>query len=255
MLMTRLYSTMSFPLAECRTPSCQYEFLVYFVLFISATSLCFKKIKILQSCHREILTNVLNMFLGPKSTMVVQVSGIEHVDRESMRIAIAKEDGAILSSGIVLNMVGESRGILQASFDTPSDKFKILLSGTSKGHQFQRVSRVGYEASDLALVVMNAGEEFTAPIAKASSKINVYVYNGGDSDTFTLSAAAKNSSVVAEADIVRIDKGKNTTVTFDLHPPKNAAWLVGKAATVTVEAIGQSSGKRYLTEVKMIWVR
>ena len=191
---------------------------------------------------------------GQKSTLVVQVSKVELVDRNSLRIGLTDETGAILQDGIIPNKAGGTAGILQASITTPRGKFKVLLSGTTKGHKFQRLSRTGFEATDLALVSIKGGEEYTASVSKARSEIKMYVYNGGSSDTFTLSSSTSLGYVSTNILDIKLNKGQNGTITVGLQPPRSSTSIVGKLATIVLTAIGKSSSKRFQSEVKMLWV-
>ena len=193
-------------------------------------------------------------FTGPKSTLALQLSGIEKVDHNSLRIGVINENGGIIQDGIIPNKMGESAGILQADISTPSGKFKISLSGTTKGQRFRRLSRSGFEATDLVMIGISAGKENTASVNKASTRIQVYVYNSGSSDTFALSASANLGKVDAKTSSIKLDKGHSSTASFDLRPPSNSASLIGKLVKVVVTAVGHSSSKKFQSEVKILWV-
>lgn len=199
---------------------------------------------------------ITNRFLiaGPKSTLIVQISENQLVDHTSLRIGLTDKDGQVIQDGIIPNNPGGAAGIVQASINTPSGQFKVLLSGTTKGHKFQRLSRTGFEALDIVMVSIKGGEEYTASASKASSKIELYVYNGGERDTFALSTSTSHGSVTTIINRLTLDKGQNSTISIDLRPPTHPASIVGKLATVTVIATGQSSLKKFQSEVKMLWV-
>ena len=187
-------------------------------------------------------------------TLVVQISETELLDLNSLRIGITDERGQVIEDNIIPNKTGEAKGILQASIRTPDRKFKVVLSGTSKGYIFHRLSRTSFEASDLAMVPIKGGDEYTASVRKASSNIMMYVYNGGNSDTFTLSTTTSLGSVSSSVSQLSLDKGQNSTLSIDLHPQSSPGSTIGKLATVTVTATGRSSSKRFQSEVKMLWV-
>ena len=200
------------------------------------------------------MINNIILTAGPKSTLVVQLSENQLVDHKSLRIGLTNEDGQVVQDDIILSNPGGAAGILQASINTPSGKFKVLLSGITQGHKFQRLSRTGFEASDMVMVPMKGGEDYTAAVSKASSKIEMYVYNGGDPDTFALSISTSHGSVATSSNRLTLDKGQNRTMSIDLRPPSRSASLVGKLATVTVIATGQRSSKKFQSEVKMLLV-
>jgi len=198
--------------------------------------------------------SLMNPLSGMRSTLVVQISETELLELNSLRIGISDERGQVIESNIIPNKTSEAKGILQASIKTPDRQFRVVLSGTSKGYTFQRLSRNSFEVSDLAMVPIKGGDEYTASVRKASSNIMMYVYNGGSSDTFTLSTTTSLGTVSSSVSQFRLDKGQNTTLSMDLHPQSNPGPTIGKLATVTITATGRSSSKRFQSEVKMLWV-
>ena len=193
-------------------------------------------------------------YAGPKSTVALQVSGMEHVEQSSLRIAVIAEDGSFIQRGVAPTVIGGS--ILHADINTPTKEFKILLSGRTQGYMFQRLSRSGFKASDVVLVAAKAGNEYTASVSKGRASIEAYLYNGGATGDFYLFATATDGRVTTRQARFELGEGKNSTVVFDVTPvgKSKSASLVGKALRVTITAVRWSSRERHPLEVAMIWV-
>ena len=189
---------------------------------------------------------------GPKSALALRISGIEHVEQSSLRIAVIAEGGSLIQGGVVPTVIDAS--ILHANINTPNKEFKILLSGKMQGYKFQRLSRSGFKASDVVLVTAKAGNEYTASVSKGRSSIEAYLYNGGATDHFYLFATASHGRITTINSRFVLGEGKNNTVVLDLIPPSESASLVGKEVRATLTSVRRTSGKRHLLEVKMMWV-
>eukprot|EP00795_Rhopilema_esculentum_P012478 gene12478-3161_t len=198
---------------------------------------------------------VSNPLAAPKSSMVLQVSGLDQVNRDSLRVSIVNEEGKTIKGNIGLSsIVGTMSGLL-AKFDTPEGKFKVLFSGiTNDGENFQRLSRVSYEKTVAALLLLKAGKDGTTSASHRSSSIDVYVYNQGSSQQYSFSAKANKGNVTPNAGNHFLQQGKNSTVSFTYLPPAQAASMIGKLVTVTVIATGSVNNKQVQLEVPMLVV-
>ena len=175
---------------------------------------------------------------------------------ESLKIHITNDDGGIIQRGIALKNIGGTAGIFHASINTPSGKFKVSLTGTTKkGSKFQRLSHASFEAKNAVMTTISAGNEFTAEIHKGMAEIKIYMYNQADAESYRFAATSSHGSVSADAYSLHFAKGTNQTVSFTYFLPRNAASMVGKTDTIVVTATGESTGSKTQATVVMLYVK
>lgn len=193
--------------------------------------------------------------LAAKSSLVLQISGNNLVDHATLKVDITDENGAVIQGDVSLKGSEGASGIFQTDIDTPSQKFKVLLKGTTKkGFPFQRVAQSSFEAFEAAMATISAGNEFTASAAKGSAAIKVYFYNQGATQTYSFSAESTQGSVSASQSSMSMSSGRNSTASFTFNLPSNAKSLVGKTANIAITARGQSSGKKVQAAFSMLIV-
>ena len=192
--------------------------------------------------------------------MVLQVSGMDLVKRDSLKAAITYQDSRVIKGGIELKNIGGTAGILQASVKTPSGKFKIVLSGTTKkGTKFTRLSQASFQAHHAVLTAISAGNEYTVSASKGNVKIKVYLYNKGKAQKYRLQGASTiGTSNIGrlKADVSKISLGANAnkTASFTFNTPRNANSMIGKSFTVLISATGYRTRKRVQTAFSMLFV-
>ncbi len=176
--------------------------------------------------------------------MAARISNVELLNRASLEVDILDRHGATLSSGVKLQMLGG--GSFEAKLLAPTQKFKIALKGrTKRNYEFKRLSNRFSEAQSAVMVVVSAGEEFTASVSGGGSKIIAYMYNQEDADQFTFQGVANYGSISADTASVTIQKASNTTVEFTYRLHSSASLHVGKTDTVVLKAIGARGAKIY----------
>eukprot|EP00112_Aurelia_sp_Birch-Aquarium-sp1_P026024 Seg898.2 transcript_id=Seg898.2/GoldUCD/mRNA.D3Y31 product="hypothetical protein" protein_id=Seg898.2/GoldUCD/D3Y31 len=206
------------------------------------------------------LLSVSNPLSGGKSSLVLQVSGIDLVDRDSLKAAITYQDSRVIKENIALKRIGGASGIFQASVKIPSGKFKVVLSGTTKkGSKFTRLSRACFKANHAVLAPISAGNEFTVSASKGSVKIKVYLYNKGKAQKYRVWGESRiGTSKIGrmKADETKISLGRNANKTASLtfNPPRNANSMIGKTFTVVITAAGYKRRKRVQTTFSMLFV-
>eukprot|EP00112_Aurelia_sp_Birch-Aquarium-sp1_P004689 Seg153.11 transcript_id=Seg153.11/GoldUCD/mRNA.D3Y31 product=Hemicentin-2 protein_id=Seg153.11/GoldUCD/D3Y31 len=202
------------------------------------------------------LLTIANPLKGAKSSLALQVSGMDLLNPDSLKIDITNDDGGIIQAGIALKNIGGTAGIFHASINTPSGKFKVSLTGTTKkGSKFQRLSHASFEAKNAVITTISAGDEFTAKVKEGMARIKMYMYNQVNAESYRFAATSSYGSVNADAYSLHFAKGSNQTVSFTYFLPRNAASMVGKTDTIVVTATGESTGSKTQTTVVMLYVK
>ena len=168
---------------------------------------------------------------------MLRVSSAEKLNLASLSADIINEKGVVLLSDVAL---ADVEGTMQATINPPVGKFKVALKGmTSKGDAFQRISPRLSEANNAFMMIISAGDEFTASVASGGSKIEVFAFNQAAPESFTFGATASYGTVVADVRSRIIGRASNVTVGFTYYPSRSP--VLGKTDTITITGTGHRS--------------
>ena len=186
---------------------------------------------------------------------MLQVSGTENIESESLLIDILRESGGVLQENLPIDLMPGAKGILRGTINTPNEAFKIQLKGKTKaGQNFTRVSQTSFKASNIVLLTIIAGLEYTATVSNRTAPIRLYLYSKAATDTYYLNVASTLGSVSVSPSLVMLTKGMNTTVTVQHTLPGNAVKLIGKMVTITVKVTMGKSAEKQEHQIEMMYV-
>eukprot|EP00112_Aurelia_sp_Birch-Aquarium-sp1_P024237 Seg757.1 transcript_id=Seg757.1/GoldUCD/mRNA.D3Y31 product="Metabotropic glutamate receptor 4" protein_id=Seg757.1/GoldUCD/D3Y31 len=187
------------------------------------------------------------------ATVMLQISGSELLDHRSLLLDVISESGNILEQDVILEQTAGGTGIMKGLITTPNEKFKIEFKGKTKdGQNFTRISQSSMNAALLALLPINAGEEFTASVNNTKTPILIYVYNNGVTEYIHFSVSSTKGYTTVDKTNVMLAKATNATVGFTHQPPINA--VIGNTVSVVISATGQTSGTKAQLKVTMMYV-
>ena len=186
---------------------------------------------------------------------MLQLSGSKLLDSESMLIDILSESGRLLQENLPIDLMPGARGILRGKIKTPDEKFKIQLKGKTKsGQNFTRLSQTSFMASNIVLLTITAGLDYTATVSNRTAPIRLYLYSKAAADTYYFRITSTYGSTSVNPSSVVLPKGTNTTITMQHTLPSNADKLVGKLVTITVRVTMVKSAERKEHQIQMMYV-
>ena len=186
---------------------------------------------------------------------MLQISGTDLINLESLLVDIVSESGRLLEEGIEARAMPDTKGIIRGQIKTPNGKFKIQLKGKMKnGQNFTRLSQTSFKASNIVVLTIKAGNDYTATVSNRTAPIRVYLYSKAPSDRYTLTATSNYGSVSVSPSYVQLDQGRNTTVSLQHTLPYNAANLIGKLVTITLKVTMTRSVERKDHQIQMMYV-
>jgi len=209
--------------------------------------------------HEEVkggpVLSVKSPKLGENSTTMLQVSGAENIESESLLIDILRESGNVLQENLPIDLMPGAKGILRGTINTPNEAFKIQLKGKTKaGQNFTRVSQTSFKASNIVLLTIAAGLDFTATVSNQTAPIRLYLYSKAATGTYNLNVQSTLGSVSVSPSSVLLASGTNTTVTVQHTLPANAGQLIGKMVTITVKVTMAISAEKQEHQIEMMYV-
>ena len=186
---------------------------------------------------------------------MLQVSGSNLIDLRSLLVDILSESGLLLQSNIPIDAMPGANGILRGKFKTPTEEFKIQLKGKTKsGQNFTRLSHTSFKASNIVLLTISAGFDFTATVGNKTAPIRLYLYSKAATDTYYLNAVSTYGGISVSPSSVALPMGMNTTISLQHTLPGNADKLIGKLVTITVKVTMAKSAESKEHQIEMMYV-
>ena len=194
-------------------------------------------------------------FSGENTTTMLQVAGSELLDPASLSIDVLNGSESTVYENIKVEPMADAKSIFRGTMKIPAERFRIRLKGLMKnGQNFTRYSRVSFKESNMVVLTIKAGYEYTATIGNATAPVYVYLYSKAATGIYNLTASSTYGSIQTNPSSVSLRKGTNTTVTLQHNLPNNAQQLVGKIVTITLRVISISSSEQKDHKIKMMYV-
>ena len=186
---------------------------------------------------------------------MLQIAGAKLLDYESLLIDILSEGGRVLQEDVNILKSGGGEGILKGNIKTPNGKFKIKLKGKlSNGQNFTRMSQLSFLASNIVMVTIRAGNDYTATVRNRTAPIKVYFFSNGDKTKYSLIVSTNFGFVSASTSNFELAKGANTTISLTHTLPFNAPSLVGKLVKITVKTSSSRVMDTKEHQIQMMYV-
>lgn len=186
---------------------------------------------------------------------MLQLSGTGLLIANSLSVDVLSETGRLLQKDVSLEAMPGAESIVKGIINTPNGKFKLRLKGNmTNGQNFTRLSQTSFKASNIVLLTIRAGHDFSATVRNRTVPIKVYLYSNAEKDMYRLTATSTFGSVQAKPSFIELAKGANTTVTIEHTLPANAHTLIGKLVTITMKVRMDKSVETKEHQVKMIYV-
>ena len=186
---------------------------------------------------------------------MLQVAGSELLDPTTLSIDVLNAAGSTVYKDIKVEPMADAKSIFRGIMRIPAERFRIRLKGVmNNGQNFTRYSQVSFKESNIVMLTIKAGYEYTATIGNATAPVYIYLYSKAEVGTYKLTASSTYGSIKANLSAVSLRKGTNTTVSLQHNLPNNAHKLVGKIVTITLSVISVSSSEQKDHQIKMMYV-